>query len=362
MPFKFAVGLTALLGTLVVTASCKAGGSVDELPATTVSAERQADGTYRVVWQDHSDAPADLYLADMADAPKGTWRKVAAGTTADQARVKVAEGHRPYFALKPAVGQTVWVSDRALPLQGGRNFRDLGGYRSADGRTVRWGLIYRSGSMSKLTAADQTYLQRLGIRTVCDFRTKDERQQDPNAWAQATKLNYWSRDYAMSGADLESLFQGKVGEKEVREKMADLYRTLPFEQAPAYRAMFAQLLADKAPLAFNCTAGKDRAGLAAALVLTALGVPFETVSKDYQLTNTYLPESLAADPHFKSAVSALPKTTVDALMAADPAYLAAAFDEIKRRYGSVDAYFAKELKLGDSERTKLKTRYLEGAV
>jgi protein-tyrosine phosphatase len=71
---------------------------------------------------------------------------------------------------------------RELPLEGGQNFRELGGYRTLDGRSVRWRLLYRSGSMHFLTAADYAYLEKLGIHTVCDFRDDHERSVEPSQW------------------------------------------------------------------------------------------------------------------------------------------------------------------------------------
>jgi protein-tyrosine phosphatase len=107
----------------------------------------------------------------------------------------------------PAVPQ-----DRLIALEGGRNFRDLGGYPTVDGRRVRWGLMFRSGSLSGLTEADWDSLTRRGIRTICDLRTHKERAAEPFAWADQAGLSYWARDYALSFAELsETLRAGTVG-------------------------------------------------------------------------------------------------------------------------------------------------------
>src|SRR5277367_5117220 len=71
---------------------------------------------------------------------------------------------------------------RMIPLQGGRNFRDLGGYTTVDGRRIRWGRVFRSGAISYLTDRDHEYLKPLGIRTVCDLRSPRERQREPIRW------------------------------------------------------------------------------------------------------------------------------------------------------------------------------------
>src|SRR6266403_2222364 len=98
---------------------------------------------------------------------------------------------RIYFHLKPALGPTRVVSIRRLPLEGAKNFRDLGGYRTSDGRYVRWGLVYRSNYLANLTAKDAEYLHNLGIRLVCDFRAEGERTRSPDHWV-GTAPEYFS--------------------------------------------------------------------------------------------------------------------------------------------------------------------------
>src|SRR6184192_3796062 len=90
---------------------------------------------------------------------------------------------RIYFHLKPASGPTRVVSIRRLPLEGAKNFRDLGGYRTFDGHYVRWGLVYRSNHLVNLTAKDFEYLNSLGIRLVCDVRSEGERARAPDHWS-----------------------------------------------------------------------------------------------------------------------------------------------------------------------------------
>src|SRR5512145_712402 len=95
----------------------------------------------------------------------------------------------------PAVDARLQVN-RLLPLEGGRNFRDLGGYATRDGRRVRWGRVYRSGVMSYLTDADRTRLDALGLRTLCDFRAPGERKREPtNWWSPDVQLLHWDYDF-----------------------------------------------------------------------------------------------------------------------------------------------------------------------
>ena len=157
---------------------------------------------------------------------------------------------------------------RVLDLEGGVNFRDLGGYKTSDGRHVRWRTLFRSGDPSKLTPNDLATLDKLGVETVCDFRTSEERNESPSRWIELSSVNYWTRDYAMNPGQIAAMFRDpQLTPAKVRESMAGFYKILPFDHAASYKAMFGFLARNEVPLAFNCTAGKDRAGLGAALLL-----------------------------------------------------------------------------------------------
>jgi protein-tyrosine phosphatase len=276
----------------------------------------------------------------------------------------VNEAGRPYFYVATDGGAGVWTAERVLPLQGGRNFRDLGGYPTSDGRRVKWGKVYRSGSMAGLTEADYAYLSDLGVKVVCDLRTTEERRHEPNKWVAAQNIAYWTRDYSMSSGELGKLFSGgRMTPAQMKAAMTETYRTLPFEQAPAYREMFKRLAAGEVPLAFNCSAGKDRAGTGAALILTALGVPRETVVADYALSDkvvdfrkAFARDAEGAEP---SPFAKLPPEVVAPLLASDPDYIRAMFAAIERRHGSVDHYLQKELGVTTAELEAIRTRLLE---
>ena len=332
------------------------------LAAATLEAqvERTAPDRVDIRWTGSAGKPVDIYLSPRPDAGAAQQRLLVKGDTDGSATVSVPTDARPYFRLQPKGEAGHWVAERLLPLEGGRNFRDLGGYRTADGRHVKWGLLYRSGSMGTLTEGDKAYLDRLGIRAICDFRTTPERQDDPNLWAKTAAIPVLSRDYDMSGGDLRQIFASGATPEKARAAMIATYRSLPYEQADAYRDMFAQLLKGDVPLAFNCSAGKDRTGVAAALILTALGVPRETVFADYGLTNRYLPEALkrsgaAKDP----ALSRIPAELLQPVLAADPAYLQTAFDAIAARNGSVEAYLKDVLGIGPAETASLRRQLLD---
>src|SRR6201996_6550430 len=94
---------------------------------------------------------------------------------------------------------------RMVPISGRHNMRDMGGYKTTDGRAVRWRTLYRSGVMAQLTAADQQEFRRLGIVTIYDLRANHERARRPTVWHQGEDIEYRSRDYEMSVGALDDL-------------------------------------------------------------------------------------------------------------------------------------------------------------
>lgn len=249
---------------------------------------------------------------------------------------------------------------RVLPLQGGQNFRDLGGYPAAGGRHVRWGLLYRSGSMHFLTAADFTTLDRLGIRTVCDFRDTGERRLEPVNWPAGKAPRVFADDYRMDTGGMGVTAGAAMPTAEqARATMTGLYPRLLTQFNGQYRRMFAELLAGRAPLAFNCTAGKDRTGVAAALLLTALGVPRQTVVQDYLLTNqNFDPRKVVqSDDQASQSWRKLPPQVLRAYMAADPSYIGAVFKVVDGHAGGVDGYLHDELGLSAADLQRLRRMY-----
>lgn len=245
-----------------------------------------------------------------------------------------------------------WPRDRVLPLEGGRNFRDLGGYPTTDGRMVKWGVIFRSGSMARLTQADWNHLCARGVRSLCDFRTTQEREIEPFAWADTAGLAYWARDYETSFAELrKTMNSGFATGEAAREGMMAGYRRLPYDQAEGYRQLFAHLKAGEVPVIFNCSAGKDRAGTAAALVLSALGVARDVVMQDFALTNevAQLHRMLKGGSDRAGSLGSQPPEVAAAILHADPAYIGAALDAIDAEYGSIEGYLREMMHVDAAE-------------
>lgn len=271
----------------------------------------------------------------------------------------------PALQARPAVAVPVapagFAPSRVVPLEGGRNFRDLGGYRASDGRMVKWGLLYRSGSMTSLTAQDYATLEKRGIRVVCDLRSTAERQVEPVHWPHADSPRVLADDYVMdNGQFLPKGDPRQFTAEQVRSAMAASYPGLLTQFNSQYRRMFAELLAGHAPLAFNCSAGKDRTGIGAALILTALGVPRETVIGDYMLSNQTLdPAKLMGGKAMAGSLfAALPPEAIKMLVGVDRSYIEAAFAVIDAHQGGATGYLKDELRLGSEQIQRLRQLYL----
>ncbi len=334
-----------------------------EAAAAAASAEAERQGEALTLRWTGLTGPVRVWLLPSGDAKRRDGRLVAT-LTGGEGRIEAPASPRPYLLLKDARGRELRTAERLLPLVGGSNFRDLGGYIGAGGKPVRWGKIYRSAVMSGLTAEDFTYLQRLGIRSVCDFRANGERSRDVVNWPKDTAPKILTRDYELDLKPMMAVFAagGAPTPEQARAGMAGFYKELPYQFAGPFREMFAELLAGRAPLAFNCSAGKDRTGMAAVLILLALGVDRESAMADFLLSNRYYRPSppragAAADPTM-AMFARLPPAVVQAFMGVDRSYIESALAEIDRR-GGMDRYMQDELGIGPAERTRLQTLYLQ---
>ena len=348
---------------LIAAAAAAAPAAAREASAEATAVAARSNGTVSLSWTGLS-GPVDIWQLPNAGAPRESGRKVLSGSVGNGATIPVAAWPRPYFLLRDSKGREIRIAERVLPLDGGSNFRDLGGYRTTDGAPVAWGRLYRSAVMAGLTPDDFQRLGALGIETVCDFRSTDERQRDPVTWPAGVQPTVLATDYGLDMGAIAALFRsGPVTADKTKAAMEGFYAEMPFTFAEQYARMMRQLVDGKAPLAFNCSAGKDRTGLAAALLLTALGVPYETAVTDYLLSNeTYRPRPPVAggdDPTARMFAS-MPKDALQALMGVDRRYLDASFKAIEAR-GGMDRYLADQLKLSPADLDTLRKRYLDPA-
>jgi len=239
-----------------------------------------------------------------------------------------------------------------LPLHGASNFRDLGGYVGRDGRPVRWRRLFRSAQLAGLNEADRALLGQLGVSRAFDFRGVQERAAVPyelpgltqHSLAIEPSVVQRMQDMLAAGERLDAAAATRL--------MRELYRSLVNDQAHQFAALFEHLLQDDAPAVFHCTAGKDRTGFAAALILLALGVQRDVVMQDFLLSN-----QLYRRPDLPETQT--PREALEVLWRVEDSFLIAALDAVDADQGGIERYLGQRLGLGPAARAALALRYLD---
>lgn len=274
----------------------------------------------------------------------------------------------------PERGGTELVG-RSLGLRGAVNARDLGGYRTADGRSVRAGVALRSDGLNHVTAEDLGPLGALGLRGVVDLRSSEEvREAGPDRLPDSVTLHHLP--LLAVDFDIHGTLRSALADRSARKQrallgggraavmMTGLYRWFVTDaQARERFAALLRLLAapDGVPLLFHCSAGKDRTGWAAAVVLTALGVDRETVLADYLLTNERsAPVVTRVLDDFGSRGLMREPDLLLPVFRADRAYLDAAFAEVEASWSGFDAFWREGLGLDDDVLAGLRANLLDG--
>jgi protein-tyrosine phosphatase len=260
---------------------------------------------------------------------------------------------------------------RSLGLVGAPNARDLGGLVSADGRTVRSGLIFRAPALGRLTDADVAALRRLGLTDLLDLRHGSEIEIAPPdrlpAGPQVAHIPIFDPAHpvftyvsaVLLGRDLDRHAQLAI--EGTPAAMLAIYRW--FVTAPLARAAFGtamrRIAAASGPLLFHCSAGKDRTGWLSAVLLTALGVDRATVMADYMLTNEVTAGDMEKVLDALNARRGVPAEVMRPLLDVTPDYLDAAFTQVEAEYGTLDAYLRDGLGLHGDELAALRARLLD---
>jgi len=262
---------------------------------------------------------------------------------------------------------------RLLPLEGGSNFRDMGGYVTEMGQRVKRGVLFRSGAMVSLTDADKAYLAQFGFKHVVDLRSLEERKLYPNTWVGADSgVTLIAHDYQMED------MMGELSGPNARKHASDgghFYRRLPELLIPQLKLYFQTLLAGEVPVAVNCSAGQDRTGFTSALVLRTLGVPRQMVVEDYLLSTDFRrPAVERGNVDIKAAAEngnffakmmlayagqgksdrPNPLITPDGVP-----LIEIALDELDATWGGPEGYLKLGLGLNDSDIAKLRADFLE---
>lgn len=344
-------------------------------------AERLDENSVRLRWPaTFAAGPVDVFAGlspDAIDRVDVLAQASNGGVTLSNVDSPFVDGDfRFYYELIPAGGGApVITAERRLPLEGPDNFRDLGGYTTADGRSVRWNRVYRSNDLSGLTGADLEYLTRVGINLICDFRSERERIEAPDREFPAAGSPQVDAEYdppqwlnltvEQTGLDpqvvREQIRSGAISAVAMRRVMRRAYRSFVTDYSDQWAELFRKIAdADSLPTVVHCTAGKDRTGFAAALILLALGVPEETVFEDYMLTNQYRANFYGFVLRWVSLYSFFRTDPDDLvpLLEARPEYLRESLDAIREGYGSVDEYLANALDVTPTMMERIRSNLL----
>jgi protein-tyrosine phosphatase len=255
---------------------------------------------------------------------------------------------------------------RVLPFQGFANFRDLGGYPTVEGRKVKWNVLYRSGQLDKGTREDLEVLSGLGIHTLVDFRSEQEREKTPDLLPRGHSIQLIHLPIQEEGQpplapEIRRLIkERKLKGQDPSRKMRKMYYQLGANFYDAYRQFFQALLDAKGkPVLWHCSAGKDRAGFAAALTLRLLGVDDKIVTQDYLLSREHthfsrrqiLTVGLLRGPRAARFISRLNDV--------DQIWLQTAFQSLDQTWGDFNQYVKEGLGLSFSDINQLRAYYLE---
>ena len=268
-------------------------------------------------------------------------------------------------AAKPAVVHP--APGTQLPFEGGHNFRELGGYEADEGKHIKWGQIYRGIPTWKLTSeADRKLLDSLGLRLILDLRSEAEAAETPDYVPDGARLVRIcglclenGKEVDFSPEDRENLLKGMPDEG---RRMADaMYERMLFGNK-AYKELFRALEAGETPVLFHCSAGKDRTGVAAILILLALGASDKTIAEDFEKTNIWRrPELEAVWAEHAEEIAADParKDFYLGVFGVHPESAPFVLSIIRERYGSADAYLEAEYGLTPARLMRLRRMYLE---
>jgi|GEM_PF-464732 protein-tyrosine phosphatase len=247
---------------------------------------------------------------------------------------------RPYTDPDSLIRQPPRDFDGFIPLEGAINFRDIGGYQTEDGKHVRRGMIYRSGALGKLTESDMQTLREIGIRRVFDMRLPEEVAALPDRIPQGAA--YISTPITAGSSAIRRVVELMSNIDKLDKFMLRGYTEIMLDhEGQTFGTIYRELAkSDGLPAIIHCTAGKDRTGMAIAILLSALGVADEAITADYSLSNRYFPIF-----HEQTAQQLAPLKRLDIraedlqpILLSDPLVMQATLDYLRSKYGTAATY------------------------
>jgi protein-tyrosine phosphatase len=224
------------------------------------------------------------------------------------------------------------LAKRHLPLPGTYNLRDIGGYRTGDGRVTRWQVLLRADALHNLDADGQSVLATLGLCTVIDLREQDEFDRSPD---QLGPLNVKTLHHPLFDRPTSGIASTAVA----RRSLAETYLLVVDERADALVGVVRAIAAkDVTPAVVHCTAGKDRTGMVIAVVLSALGVEEDLIVQDFAVTGQLLGGAFRDEILARTSERGVPLSEIEPMLSADPQLIRSFLDRIREAYGDVEAF------------------------
>lgn len=268
---------------------------------------------------------------------------------------------RHYYHVVDEDGNRLLTAERRVLLEGAVNFRDIGGYKTSDGREVKWGRVFRSDGLARLTEKDHRVLTQIGIERVFDFRSPAEVSEAPDKLPEDGSITHVNLPVTYGRIDfVDAMARLKQGDASwlTPDFMVSGYIRNIEEFAGVWGEVINCIADSKGPaLLFHCTGGKDRAGTCAALILLMLGVDKETVIEDHQLSNTYIAGFLPKIYELIASYGVDPDKLVPYLTAPLEC-IQALLDHLQNNYGSASEYLAKKAGVKKETQELLKEKLL----
>lgn len=239
------------------------------------------------------------------------------------------------------------------------NFRTTGNIKNTDGRTLKPGILYRSGHLHQLKKSSFDQIESLGIKEVIDLRNSKEITQKPDNLPREIVYKNYSA-FEDKGDQLDQakklVLKGKVKGSDADKRMVDFYREYVTENPETIKKIITEIMESGQPVLYHCTAGKDRTGIVTALILTILKFDRQTIYNEYLLSNNYRQDLVKKRLRLANTLHFLyPKMDIQVLEKlswVEKRYLDAAFDEINKKYGSTEVYIKEVLGISEAKRNE----------
>lgn len=312
-------------------------------------AERIDAATYHIHFEEQ---PSALYKGDAVASIN--W-DMSISLTESPLKMTVNPNER--FGFAAVYDQdTLYFSERYLNLDQIINFRDIGGIPTKEGRTVKWESIYRCGDLGNPSERDFQFLDEANLASVMDFRKDYEIARSKDTFPAGKGTEHYHIEIGKTGSEnnpnmLMALFQDPNATAEIADSVFNLY--YKHYNIKDYIPYFDVLLNSDGTVLFHCSAGKDRTGIGAALLLHALGVDYKYIEEDYYLSNRYTAALFENRPEMNS----LNQEVLKVIAGVHPKYLKTTFDAIKAEYGSIDKALEKGIGLTSEQRQLLIEKY-----